>query len=427
MIDELVRLADAVGAVQARDGSLPGGADGERARESARRAAGIAADIATSLGAPEQARTIVADTMDWLAAGASKRPDFSRTRDAMRAPDDGRPFFFFGPLRLANGGRTGYRFETFLAMREEPTDAPYRALYEAYPHPKNICQSAHLLAGSAGLTRGNNIVFFPENIAAPDVPDRQLYALFFFNKFKRIYGTITVPTWDAVGNADALRTSRDADPRRLYEARCVWGYLHDYYHHRGPRPFDEQIGLKTRWFTGLLEELKVDLASYLACRKGGVPQGDTVADFILFDRTMRYPGEPDWSRNFDSGTGLLLLAHLHEAGALEVGADGRLVLDLDGVDAAAASFVSRVEALEALDDARYLAAAEAMVRHYLPAPEGEEIRFGAPAFLRASAFAERIGKAPSVSFTFEEEACGAGVREAIHALRGRVPDATRSR
>ncbi|MGP9820065.1 DUF6421 family protein [Salinarimonas sp. NSM] len=416
MIGELVASTQRIAAIQAPDGSLPDDADGARARALLADAAAQAARLAHRIGATAQAEAIVADTERWLADGARGKPDYGRTRDAMRAPEEGAPFLFFGPLRLANGGRAGHRFETFLAIREEPAGEAYRALYDAYPHPKNICQSAHLVAGTPGLVRGNNIVFFPENIASATLPDRQLYALFFFNKFKRIYDTITVPTWDAVGIPDALAASRIADPRRAYEARCVWGYLHDYFHHQGTRPFDAQIGLKTRWFTGLLEELKVDLATYRACRAGGIPEGDAVAEFILFDRTMRYPGEPDWSRNFDSGTGLLLLAYLREAGALRIRDDGRLTIDREAVDAAAASFVADVEALEAAGDEAYLAGAEAMVRRYLPAPGDGEIRFGAPAFLHESAFGARIGAAPTIAFGFDEAACAPAVRDTAVAL-----------
>lgn len=415
MIARLLAATETIAAAQSADGSLPANEAGDAARALLPDAAETAARLARRLGMRDYAEALVADTRDWLAAGAVARPDFTRTRDALAAPEHGVPFFFFGPLRLANGGRVGYRFEAFLALREEPSDAPYRGLYEAFPHPKNICQSAHLVAGTPGLTRGNNIVFFPENIAAARLPDRQRYALFFFNKFKAIYETITIPTWDAVGAPEALVASRSMDARRMYEARCVWGYLHDYFHHRGPRPFDEQIGVKTRWFTGLLEELKVDLASYRACRAGGVPQGAAVAEFILFDRTMRYPGEPDWSRNFDSGTGLLLLAYLREAGALAV-ADGRLSLDLAAADAAAEAFVAEVEAQERLPDDAYLASAEGMVRRFLPEPQGAEIRFGAPAFLYESAFGERIGAAPTIPFAFDETALSPALRETARAF-----------
>lgn len=416
MIERLVEAATRIGAAQEPDGGLRADADGEAARAALPALAEEAARIAEAFGADAYAEALVADTRDWLARDARGRPDFSRSRDALRAPEDERPFFFFGPLRLANGGRVGYRFECFLALREEPDDAPYRALYAGFPHPKNICQSAHLIAGSPGLTRGNNIVFFPENIAAPDVPDKQLYALFFFNKFKAIYETITIPSWDRVGRRDALVASRGAHARDVYEARCVWGYLHDYFHHRGPRSFDEHIGVKTRWFTGLLEELKVDLQSFRVCRAGGVPHGAMVAEFILFDRTMRYPGEPDWSRNFDSGTGLLLLAYLAEAGAIGLSSTGRLDVDLIAVEAAGARFVAEVEALERLRDADYLQAAEAMVRRYLPAPGPGEIRFGVPEILRGSLFHDLVGRAPTIAFRLDEGALGERLRPQARRL-----------
>ncbi|OYX52917.1 MAG: hypothetical protein B7Y96_10710 [Comamonadaceae bacterium 32-67-11] len=196
----------------------------------------------------------------------------------------------------------------------------------------------------------------------------------------------------------------------------MWGYLHDYFHHRGPRSFDEHIGVKTRWFTGLLEELKVDLQSFRVCRAGGVPHGAMVAEFILFDRTMRYPGEPDWSRNFDSGTGLLLLAYLAEAGAIGVSSTGRLDVDLLAVEAAGARFAAEVEALERLPDADYLEAAEAMVRRYLPAPGPGEIRFGVPEILRGSLFHDLVGRAPTIAFSLDEGALGEKLRPQARRL-----------
>lgn len=403
------RIADLITATrmlaQAQDAS-GGLAEGAQARKAATLAGLLAAQAAQRFGAGDYAEAILADVDGLLAAGPGSKPDFSRSRDALRAPEDGAPFFFFGPLRLANGGRTGWRFETFLALRDEPRDAPYQAMYARFPHPKNICQSSHLLAGTEGLTRGNNIVFFPENVAAPDTPSAQAYAVFFFNKFHDIFHGITIPTWDAVGDPAQLAASRTVDRRRFYEARCVWGYLHDYHHHRGARPFDEHIATKTRWFTGLLEELKVDLASYLTCREGEVPCADMVAEFIVFDRMFRYPTEPDWARNFDAGTGLLLASFLHERGALRL-VRGRLSVDFDALDEAAEEFVAEVEAIEALDDEAYLAAAKALVREHLPESATEGARFDAPPILAGSPFAGRIGRAPVIPFRFDGRALGA--------------------
>ncbi|CAN0483728.1 unnamed protein product, partial [Scytosiphon promiscuus] len=167
------------------------------------------------------------------------------------------------------------------------------------------------------------------------------------------------------------------DPRACYKARCVWGYLHDYFHHQGPRPFDRHVSIKTRWFTGLLEEIKVDLQSLLACRTGGIPDGDAVAEFILLDRAFRYPLEPDWYRNFDSGTGLILLAMLEEHGALRLLPDGRFEIDANALESAARHFIAEVEAIEQEDDAIYLARAKDLVRRYLPEGTGRQ-RFVRP-------------------------------------------------
>jgi hypothetical protein len=286
-------------------------------------------------------------------------------------------------------------------------------LHERFPHPKNICQSTHLLDGSAGLKAGNNIVFFPENIRASRPLAAQAYALFFFNKFAAIYRGVTVPTWDAVGDPRALEHSRLDDERDVYEARCVWGYLHDCFHHRGARPFDEQIGLKTKWFTGLLEELKVDLQSFLACLEGGVPHGPAVAEFILFERLLRYPQEPDCHRNFDAGTGLLLFEHLAREGALRVEA-GRLRLDRTRLPAAADAFVRRVEAIEALDDAAYLEQAQAFVRNHLPEPETGG-RFGSPASVLASPFAPFLARGPRLAENAPWAALDPGLSAAVSA------------
>ncbi|CAN0514283.1 unnamed protein product, partial [Scytosiphon promiscuus] len=155
--------------------------------------AATTSEIAGVCGQPAFGAAFCADVGRWRQASLATAPDFTAARDAIRPPRDGEPFFFTGPLRLANGGREGWRFETFLSLREEPADAAYLDLYERFPHPANICQSSHLIAGSRGLLEGNNIVFFPENIQAATPVARQAYAVFFFNKFHRIFNEITLP------------------------------------------------------------------------------------------------------------------------------------------------------------------------------------------------------------------------------------------
>ncbi|MGY6569535.1 MAG: DUF6421 family protein [Salinarimonas sp.] len=387
--DAFVNAVDALGRLQQSDGRiLP--AEKMHADAALRLVASDAARLARLYGQAAYADALERDFTAWRETGLSEPPDFSRSRDALRAPDDGCPFFFTGPLRLANGGVRGWRMECFLALREEPVAPAYQELYSRYPHPKNICQSSHLLSGSRGLREGNNIVFFPENIQASAPLRSQAYAVFFFNKFHKIFNRITIPTTHAVVERAPVMNATASDPRRCYLARCVWGYLHDYFHHRGARPFDEHIAVKTRWFTGLLEEIKVDLQTWLACRDEDFIDSDIVAEFIFYDRAFRYPTEPDWAQNFDSGTGLLLLAMLHERGAVGIGADGLLTLTLDALAEAARGFIADVEAIEALDDEEYLCAARRMVHRYLPEAEKPR-RFGLPEKLVGSRLGDYVG------------------------------------
>lgn len=387
--DGFIDAVDALGRFQESDGSVAPRAVSQ-AKALVRAVAGQAASLAREYGQAAYAAALERDFAAWCGAGLTQPPDFSASRDALRAPDDGCPFFFTGPLRLANGGVRGWRMECFLALREEPVAPAYLELYARYPHPKNICQSSHLLSGSRGLREGNNIVFFPENIQARAPLRNQAYAVFFFNKFHKIFNTITVPTAQAIVARAPIENATASDPRRCYLARCVWGYLHDYFHHRGARPFDEHITVKTRWFTGLLEEIKVDLQTWLACREGDFIDADVVAEFIFYDRAFRYPTEPDWARNFDSGTGLLLLAMLRERGVVDARADGCLSIDVDGLAESARGFIADVEALEALTDDEYLGAARRMVHRYLPEAETPR-RFGLPENLEETRLAQFLG------------------------------------
>ena len=134
----------------------------------------------------------------------------------------------------------------------------------------------------------------------------------------------------------------------------------------------------------------MDLETWLACRERGFVNSDAVAEFILFDRAFRYPCEPDWHRNFDSGTGLLLLSLLEAKGGLEIGEEGRLSVDIESVPEIACEFISEVCAIESLPDEPYLAAAKEMVRRYVPeGPDGT--RMGLPRGLLGSRMESLVG------------------------------------
>ena len=212
---DFVNRVDALGAMQALDGTVAPESRDEGIALASK--VGLeAASLAFRFRQETYGQALGADFRDWIASGLQDRPDFCRSRDALAPPRDGAPFFFAGPLRLANGGREGWRMECFLALREEPDSEAYRSLYSMYPHPGNICQSSHLLIGSRGLVSGNNIVFFPENIQAEAPLEGQAYAVFFFNKFHRIYNS------RFASSAARHRGSLHSIPLETTPARPTW-------------------------------------------------------------------------------------------------------------------------------------------------------------------------------------------------------------
>jgi hypothetical protein len=320
-----------------------------------------------------QAAALTADVDDWLAGGLGEVPHFARTRDALAPPADGAPVFFLAPVRTTNSvPPVGKRLDCFFALRKEPGALPRLAV--THPHPKNNCQSLLLIAGSDGFAHGNCIVFFPENVAARDKVEEQPYAMFFYNKMRKIHETYALPGAEAVLTAESVpRASSGLAPEICFEARAIWGYLHDYMHYQGRWPFDQHISLKMNWFVGLLEEIKVDAKTVLACADGGVPYAREQIDMILLERIFRYPQAADATRNFDSGTGVFLYSWLREHAALtgSPAAGGLLRLHQDKVLDALRAYVAAVEGLEervATDD-EYRTAAKALVRDHLP--EGE--------------------------------------------------------
>ncbi|MFD9795989.1 DUF6421 family protein [Streptomyces sp. NPDC059070] len=373
---ELLPRVDAFRTRQHADGTVrEPGAEDHRALRAIRDGA---ARWFTGHGRGAQAEALTADIDDWLAAGLDAPPHFARSRDALTAPADGDWAAFLAPVRTTNSvPPVGKRLEFFLVRRKEPEALP--EVSRSHPHPKNNCQATVLLAGSEGLAKGNCIVFFPENVAAHDKVAEQSYAFFFFSKFRRIHERYAVPAARAVLTPESLPgASTGMDPEACYQARALWGYLHDYFHHQGAWPLDRHIKLKMNWFIGLLEELKVDAKTVLACAGGAVPYADEQIAMILLERMFRYPLDADAVRNFDAGTGVFLYSWLRERGAITPGAGDRFALRHGRVLAALRELVDAIEEMEAsvTAPAEYRAAAKDLVRSQLrEGAEGDRYAF----------------------------------------------------
>ncbi|MFF7178566.1 DUF6421 family protein [Streptomyces sp. NPDC008121] len=331
-----------------------------------------------------QISATLADLAAWRKSGYAGVPDFDATRDAVPAPEDGEAAAFVGPVILPNSDRHEVNLEAFSVVRQDPDSTPY--LQSVYPHPKAVFQSTRLLSASQGLRDGNCVVFFPENIPAATPCTDQNFAWFFFNRHVDIYAQTLAITERLCGPGspfagDDRLVSVGLDPEDVYQARCVWGYMHDYFHHTGPRPLDEHLALKTTWRPGLLEELKVDMKSAIACFEEDVPFGPVVFEYIVLERLFRYPAQPEPLRNFDAGTGFALGTWLAAHGLFTDDGRGRRALGSKAeIVESVRELIGRIEEIERIeeDDAYRTRATEFLYETLLRRPETKPYRYGGP-------------------------------------------------
>jgi hypothetical protein len=319
-----------------------------------------------------------ADVDAWLERGLDSPPQFDRSLASYAVPDQGKLTFFIAPFRATNGPvPCGAFLECFLALREEPEELTQVIATIGKSTSKGACSASYILAGSRGLITGNCLVFFPENVATAVKVESQSFALFFLNKFQSIYQTETLPGARRLFG-DQSWASENLTPEKCYSARSIWCYVHDYYHQCGPRPFDSNLQVKMNFFVGLLEETKVDCQAALAAYQNKVPFGREIVEFILFERLLRYPSQPDATRNFDAGCGIFLFEWLLQGGYGLFEKEHGVAIDIDGCMTGMAVLAERIEALETTpDNAEYRRLAISFVRTILP--EGiNKARFAIP-------------------------------------------------
>ncbi|MFJ4145063.1 DUF6421 family protein [Pseudomonas sp. NPDC089734] len=386
----IVTLVDTIRARQELDGSIkdPSPADYALVNE-------LAGELDRQAGhidglSPGLLAATLGDLGRWAQNGLDQRPLFDTTLASFKTPLPGEALFFLAPMRATNGpDPEGFRLELVTGYRSETSYLAEASQYtEHYVAP---FQCIKMGAASKGFLQGNCIVLFPESVAAENKVDKQAFALFFFSKFFHIYNDQTLLEADRLFGRDSdflfgqLR-SREMSETDMYDARCLWGYYHDYAHHTGPRPLDKNLYIKLNWFTGLLEETKCDLITVRLVQKHRPDFWQEIAEFILLERMFRYPKGSDQHMTFDAGTGILLFEILMNAGALVEDEHGRLGFDAVRLEEQIATVISDIEALESLDDEAYLAGARDYVHRHLGLPEHSKARFNFP----ASQYARRV-------------------------------------
>ncbi|MEB6242703.1 DUF6421 family protein [Staphylococcus gallinarum] len=323
------------------------------------------------------AKSFEQDIQSWIDVGLGYKPDFINSLKTLDAPNNNELVMFVGPVKCPNGPKpTGFFFEAILAQRDEPQ--LLKEIEKILPHPGSGCQSCKLITGSNGVIEGNCIVFFPENISTKEKINNQSFAVFFFNKFQKIWMSETIKRANIlIDKSNWISTTLSSED--CYTVRSIWGYLHDYFHHKGPRPLSENLQSKMNFHSGILEEIKVDCESILTLDKYSLPYKNELLEFVILERLIRYPGQPDALTNFDAGTGYFLFEWLLENGnGLKINKSENLEIDFKIILDDITKLVEEIVAIEKInDDDKYKKLAKSLVMKYLPSGV-EGTRFSTP-------------------------------------------------
>jgi len=334
----------------------------------------VSSSILKDLSQENYATHLIADLNEWKKRGLNKEPFFDNSLANFVVPKDGETTFCLAAITTPNSGhQKGYWLECFLVHRKEP--AVVKEIEAEIPHPKNVSQTVCLLSSSFGFSTGRCLVFFPENVKTKEKITNQSFALFFFDKFHKIYTQDTICRAENIFNLKEI-CSKEIDEESCYAARTVWGYLHDYYHHCGTRPFDRNIHVKMNFWAGILEEIKVDCKTIMTLQERKYPWWQEITEFILFERLARYPAQHDATRNFDSATGVFLFTWLKRNNfsfSYDTAPD-KPVLNLNECLKGIRILVNEIEELEIIeDDAAFKKAVEYYVKNILtPGTDGQK-------------------------------------------------------
>ncbi|MEA5100863.1 DUF6421 family protein [Pantoea sp. S18] len=338
----------------------------------------LSAEILDALKQSDYAVQLNKDLGEWKRIGLNNAPCFKRSLESYVPPIDGGQTFYLASIITPNSHKEkGYWLECFFAQRKEPD--VLLPIMADLPHPQNVSQTMQLIASSSGFSVGHCLVFFPENVKTRNKVDKQHFEMFFFNKFHAIYQKDTLRRVGSLFDFQG-QTSQLLSAENCYAARTVWGYLHDYYHHCGPRPFNKNIQVKMNFWVGVLEEIKVDCLTILRVQKHHYTWWREVTEFILFERLARYPAQHDATSNFDAATGVLLFSWLKRRGhGISISNHtGKVLLNLEKCLIGLNILVQEIEELESIEDnATYKQAVENYVMQELQ-PGNDNERYNIP-------------------------------------------------
>jgi Family of unknown function (DUF6421) len=338
------RLRDetnALGLLQAPDGSLTGDADAARGHVTAM------AEAIEELKPrfPHDESYLTAAVGD-LRAWDFGKPDFTRALGEFRpelARTNGIEHLVLFPMYKQNGSRDTC-FEALIVNVPWP-DWIAELECTRYDNPKYV--PVELVDATRGYD-SECAVLFPETVSVAGRPVSNFGAIFCDREAARLRRL-------AGAAADLLRLNLPPDaacmlasPGISQQAYILWDLIHDRAHSHGDLPFDPfMIRQRAPYWMYSLEELRCDLTAFgqaVSLEAEGVAFARYVQYAILLDRLLRFPITGSRVRNYDGLGGQLLFAFLHRHGYLHW-TDNQLTVDWARVAEGVASLRNEVEEL----------------------------------------------------------------------------------
>jgi len=338
------RLRDetnALGLLQAPDGSLTGNPDAARGH------------IEAMVGAIEELAHRFPHDIEYLAATVEDlrawdfgKPDFTRALAEFRPElmrTDGIEHLVVFPMYKQNGSRDTC-FEALIVRVPWP-DWIAGLERGGFDNPKFV--PVELVDATRGYD-SECAVLFPETVSVAGRPVSNFGAIFCDREAARLRRL-------AGEAADLLRLNLPPDaacmlanPSMSQQAYILWDLIHDRAHSHGDLPFDPfMIRQRAPYWMYSLEELRCDLTAFgqaVALEAQGVSFARYVQYSILLDRLLRFPITGERIRNYDGLGGQLLFAYLHRHGYLHW-TDNQLTIEWERVADGVSALRAEVEEL----------------------------------------------------------------------------------
>lgn len=214
-------------------------------------------------------------------------------------------------------GRFGLEAVAFTASPARMPEAFPAAAAEAGLH------FGQVLAASRAFREGSGAVLFPEQLAVRTRPNRQAFGVVFLDKLVELFNARVLPVLD-----DNVLPTADRAPRVLRDLRRLAFLAHEWGHLAGTSA-EQTVLARRRRLVAVVSELHADLAALAMLDACPMPWAEAVAQVLVADRIVRQA----WLRRpyaqVDAIAARQLLALLTRVGAVALGRNSRVRLNLD--------------------------------------------------------------------------------------------------